>query len=76
MAPVRIGTVQAESVWLDLQGAVDKTIKIIEDAASKGVKVLGFPEVYIGGYLWYVVARHQMPFPSQVILYYDNSSDF
>jgi hypothetical protein len=49
---VRVGAVQAEPVWLDLNGSVEKTISLIESAASDGVKVLGFPEVWIPGYPW------------------------
>lgn len=51
---VRVGAIQAEPVWLDLQGSVDKTISLIEQAASKGIQVLGFPEVWIPGYPWSV----------------------
>ncbi|KAJ5292758.1 uncharacterized protein N7443_008711 [Penicillium atrosanguineum] len=47
---VRVGAVQAEPVWLDLDGSVNKTISLIEKAASDGVQVLGFPEVWIPGY--------------------------
>ncbi|KAK8020410.1 hypothetical protein PG990_005548 [Apiospora arundinis] len=47
---VRVGAVQAEPVWLDLQGSVNKTISLIEEAAADGVQVLGFPEVWIPGY--------------------------
>ena len=54
---VRVGAVQAEPVWLDLNGSVDKTIALIEQAASDGVQVLGFPEVWIPGYPWYVPSR-------------------
>ncbi|TVY40490.1 Nitrilase [Lachnellula subtilissima] len=50
--PIRLGAVQAEPVWLDLQGTVQKTIKIIADAGRKGINVLGFPEVWIPGYPW------------------------
>jgi nitrilase len=49
---VRVGAVQAEPVWFDLDGGVDKTISLIEEAASDGVQVLGFPEVWIPGYPW------------------------
>lgn len=49
---IRLGAVQAEPVWLDLQGTVQKTIKIIQDAGQKGINVLGFPEVWIPGYPW------------------------
>ena len=49
---VRVGAVQAEPGWLDLEESVEKTIDLIQDAANKGVKVLGFPEVWIPGYPW------------------------
>jgi predicted amidohydrolase len=49
---VRVGAVQAEPVWLDLDGSVDKTIALIKRASADGVQVLGFPEVWIPGYPW------------------------
>ncbi|ORX93486.1 putative nitrilase [Clohesyomyces aquaticus] len=49
---VRVGAIQSEPVWLDLTGSVDKTIALIKQAASEGVQVLGFPEVWIPGYPW------------------------
>ena len=49
---VRVGAVQAEPVWLDLDGTVDKTIEIIKESAKDGVQVLGFPEVWVPGYPW------------------------
>ncbi|KAI1850703.1 hypothetical protein JX265_004414 [Neoarthrinium moseri] len=49
---IRVGAVQAEPVWLDLDGSVEKTISLIESAAQDGVQVLGFPEVWIPGYPW------------------------
>lgn len=39
---VRVGAVQSEPVWLDLEGSVNKTIYLIEKAAADGVNVLGF----------------------------------
>lgn len=39
------------SVWLDLQGSVEKTIRIIKEAAAEGAKIIGFPEVFIPGML-------------------------
>jgi hypothetical protein len=50
---VKVGAVQAEPVWLDLQGSVEKTIGLIEQAGKDGVQVLGFPEVWIPGYPWH-----------------------
>ncbi|UKZ78603.1 hypothetical protein TrVFT333_006349 [Trichoderma virens FT-333] len=49
---IRVGAVQAEPVWHDLDGCVDKTIQLINQAAADGVQVLGFPEVWIPGYPW------------------------
>ncbi|UOH79475.1 hypothetical protein LQV05_000480 [Cryptococcus neoformans] len=47
---VRIAAVQAQSVWLDLDGGVDKVCNIIKETGEKGVEVLGFPEVFIPGF--------------------------
>lgn len=49
---VRVGAVQAEPVWLNLEGSVDKTISLIKQSAAEGIQVLGFPEVWIPGYPW------------------------
>ncbi|PBK77423.1 carbon-nitrogen hydrolase [Armillaria solidipes] len=48
----KVAAVQAEPVWLDLQGGVEKTIRIINEAAAEGAKIIGFPEVFIPGYPW------------------------
>ncbi|KAG8735688.1 hypothetical protein FRC10_010277 [Ceratobasidium sp. 414] len=48
----KVAAVQAEPVWLDLQGSVAKTIRIIDETAANGAKVIGFPEVFIPGYPW------------------------
>lgn len=47
---IRAGVVQAEPVWLDLDGTVDKTIQLIIEAAADGVELLAFPELWIPGY--------------------------
>lgn len=53
MAPqLKIAAIQAEPVWNDLEGSVQKSISLIEEAASKGANVVGFPEVFIPGYPW------------------------
>ncbi|KAJ5705066.1 hypothetical protein N7455_005468 [Penicillium solitum] len=51
---VRVAAVQAEPVWNDLEGGVQKVISIIDNAAKNGANVLGFPEEFIPGYPWYV----------------------
>lgn len=47
---VRVAAVQAESCYFDLQAAVKKTCKLIEDAAGKGCDLIAFPEVWIPNY--------------------------
>jgi nitrilase len=49
---VRVGAVQAEPAWLDLQAGVEKTIAFIQQAGNDGINVLGFPEVWLPGYPW------------------------
>jgi hypothetical protein len=41
---IKVAAVQAEPVWLDLDGTVDKTIAIMKKAASEGVELIAFPE--------------------------------
>lgn len=57
MPSVRVAAVQAEACYFDLPKAVAKTCKLIEEAASKGCDLIGFPEVWIPqypGWIWYV----------------------
>lgn len=47
---VRLGAVQAEPTWNNLQAGVEKTCELIYEAGQLGVNVLVFPEVWIPGY--------------------------
>jgi nitrilase len=60
---VRVGAVQAEPVWFNLDATVDKTIALIQEAGEKNIDVLGFPEVWIPGYPWYVCHIFQVSIP-------------
>jgi len=52
-APFLVASVQATPVFMDLQGTLKKTIKLIEDAAKGGAKLVNFPETWLPGYpLW------------------------
>lgn len=69
----RLAAVQAEPVWLDIEGTVAKTIKLIEAAAAQEVDLIAFPETWIPGYpvfLWTLPATEQMPFVGR---YHENS---
>lgn len=50
----RVAAVQSEPVWFDGDATVDKACRIIDDAAANGAKVIGFPEVYVSGYPWWL----------------------
>ncbi|KAK0448732.1 carbon-nitrogen hydrolase [Armillaria borealis] len=54
----KVAAVQAEPAWCDLQGGVDKTIRIIREASSEGAKIIGFPELFIPGYPWTPLANN------------------
>ena len=47
---IKAAAVQAEPVWFDLQATVDKTCKLIEEAAANGADIVAFPEVFVPGY--------------------------
>lgn len=47
---MKLAAVQAEPVWFDLQGSVEKAISLIEEAASNGADIIGFPELFVPGY--------------------------
>ena len=51
---IKAAVVQAEPVWFDLQGAVDKTCKLIEEAAKNGSDIVAFPEVFVPGYPFWI----------------------
>ncbi|ETR99720.1 carbon-nitrogen hydrolase [Trichoderma reesei RUT C-30] len=54
---VSVAVTQAEPVWLNLQATVDKTCKLIAQAASNDAQLIAFPEVWIPGYPCWIWAR-------------------
>jgi aliphatic nitrilase len=50
----KVAVVQAAPVWLDLDATVDKSIRLIEEAADKGCKLIAFPETFVPGYPWHI----------------------
>lgn len=47
---VRVAVVQAGAVPFDSDACIDKAVRLIEEAAAMGAKVIVFPEAFIGGY--------------------------
>lgn len=74
----KVAVVQAAPVWLDLDATVDKCIRLIQEAADKGCKLIAFPETFIPGYCFHV----WMGTPAWTIMrgyvqrYFDNSLSY
>ncbi|GAA6210226.1 carbon-nitrogen hydrolase family protein [Cognatishimia sp. WU-CL00825] len=51
---VKVAVVQAAPVWIDLQGGVEKTVKLIDEAGAQGVQLINFPETWLPGYPWQI----------------------
>jgi nitrilase len=47
---VNVAVVQAASVPFDAEACVDKSIKLIADAAASGAQLIVFPEAFVTGY--------------------------
>ncbi|KAF2129157.1 cyanide hydratase/nitrilase-like protein [Dothidotthia symphoricarpi CBS 119687] len=54
---VKVAVTQHEPVWFDLDATVDKTCRLIEEAAENGAKLVVFPEVWVAGYPAWIWAR-------------------
>ncbi|KAF2727451.1 carbon-nitrogen hydrolase [Polyplosphaeria fusca] len=54
---VRVAVTQQEPVWLDLKATVEKTCRLIDEAAANGARLIAFPEVWITGYPAWIWAR-------------------
>lgn len=67
----KVAAVQTAPVYLDLAATVDKSVKIIEEAASNGAKLIGFPEEFLPGYPWFafLVFATNCVMKGKVILY-------
>ncbi|WP_293396035.1 carbon-nitrogen hydrolase family protein [Nevskia sp.] len=53
-SPIRVATVQAAPAFLDLEAGVAKTVRLIEEAAQRGAKLIAFPECWLPGYPWWI----------------------
>jgi len=70
---LRVAAVQAAPAFLDLDAAVEKTIRLMRQGAEQGAHLIAFPETWIPGYPWWIWLSSPaagMPF---VPRYHDNS---
>lgn len=52
--PFKVAAVQAAPAFLDLEAGIAKAVKLIEDAAKQGCKLIAFPETWLPGYPWWI----------------------
>ncbi|ORY59321.1 carbon-nitrogen hydrolase [Pseudomassariella vexata] len=54
---IRVAVTQAEPVWLDLKATIQKTCKLIKEAAENGAQMVAFPECWVPGYPCWIWTR-------------------
>lgn len=64
----KVAATQLSPCYLDLKATVDKTCKIIKEAADNGAELIGFPETYLCGYPWWIFMGAPFPYGQK---YYD-----
>jgi aliphatic nitrilase len=69
----RAAAVQATPVYLDLDATVDKTVALIAEAASRGARLIAFPETWIPGYPYFAWLGSQAWGMQFIQRYHDNS---
>lgn len=70
---LRVAAVQAAPILLDIDATIDKTIRLMKDAAKQGVKLVAFPETWVPGYPWWIWLNSPAMGMQYVQRYNDNS---
>ncbi len=74
----KVAVVQAAPVFLDLEATIEKSIRLIEEAAASGARLIAFPETFIPGYPWWIwLGAPAWQFSKGFVQrYFDNSLDY
>ncbi|WP_081080097.1 MULTISPECIES: carbon-nitrogen hydrolase family protein [Burkholderia] len=74
----KAAVVQAAPAFLDLQAGIEKSIRLIEEAAQAGAALIAFPEVWLPGYPFYIWLGTPAWYMSKgyVQRYFDNSLSY
>ncbi len=70
---VKVAAVQAAPAFLDLKAGIEKTVSLIEQAASQGCDLVVFPETWLPGYPWFIWLNTTMTNMKYFGLYNANS---
>ena len=54
MSTVKLAAVQAAPEFMDLDGTIAKTERLIAAAAAQGAQLIAFPECWVPGYPWWI----------------------
>ena len=69
----KAAVVQAAPVFMNLDGCIEKAVKLIEQASQEGARIIAFPECWFLGYPWWIwlsATAHNMKYFQQ---YHENS---
>ena len=53
-AAFKAAVIQAAPVFMNLQGSIEKAVRLIDEASAAGAKLIAFPECWVPGYPWWL----------------------
>ena len=62
---MKVAAVQASSIYMDKDATIRKACRLIEEAADRGARVVGFPESFVSGYPFFYLTLLTNPFAEE-----------